>query len=479
MSSSTRTYSQALEKLSLLKSNRTIVDLFGNSSSPPKDLNAAAIPEMLHWLQRAGYTPKDLAKMKHIHVAGTKGKGSVCTFAAEMLRCHFGGERKVGLYTSPHLVSPRERIAIDGSPVSTEIFTRAFFDIWDRLGEAAKREGLSAAEAEGPGTKPFFFRFLTIMAWHIFLEQGVQDVVLECGIGGEYDSTNVVPGDAVSAAVVAQLGIDHVAMLGDTAEKIAWHKAGVSKEGVTAFTRRLEGQGEVMDVLRARAAEKGAKLVEVRDEDIEAWGGVDGKLKGGFQKYNQALAVLAVKKHLGLQVEGPSSLVPTEAMERGLREAKIRGRAEVVQDQSSLWYIDGAHTKESVEEAARWFATAIQPQDTPVLLFNQQDRDISQLLTEFVAAMQEVTGRRDIFNYSIFTTNNLERERNGQGTDTSAQQRAAATMAAILPSCRTKVCDNIEDAVSEARKAGSKILVTGSLYLAGGVLQALEPASLL
>ncbi|KAL7787387.1 FolC bifunctional protein [Trichoderma ceciliae] len=477
-----RDYGEALEKLALLQSNRIVTSLFESSSSekkPPQDLNAAAIPEMLAWLRRAGYTPRDLARMRHIHVAGTKGKGSVCAYATAMLAKY----RTVGTYTSPHLVDVRERIAIDGVPVGQDVFTSAFFEIWDRLTEAAVKEGMPAAEAEDPASKPFYFRFLTILAWHIFLREGIKDVVIECGIGGEYDPTNVLPAEAVSAAVVSQLGIDHVAMLGDTVEKIAWHKAGILKSGVKGFTMELGDRPSVMDVLRKRAAERRAELVEVEDAEVERWGGVSGVLKGDFQKRNQALALMAVREHLGMRENRPLEKIPEKLIE-GLREAKLRGRCEVVDDGTAEWLLDGAHTKDSLEEVAKW---SIQHQssagESSLLMFNQQERNATQLLADFIKAIQREAGREDIFRYAIFTRNELAKPAHGEVRDTAMQEQAAEMMRSLVPGCHVKVFDNAPDAVAEARKLTQgregpgkmKALVTGSLHLVGSILQVLEP----
>ncbi|RFU76373.1 folylpolyglutamate synthase [Trichoderma arundinaceum] len=477
-----RDYREALEKLALLQSNRIVTSLFESSSAEkksPQDLNAAAIPEMLAWLRRAGYTPQDLARMRHIHVAGTKGKGSVCAYATAMLAKY----RTVGTYTSPHLVNVRERIAINGVPVGQGVFTDAFFEIWDRLTEAAVKEGMPAAEAEGPASKPFYFRFLTILAWHIFLKEGVKDVVIECGIGGEYDATNVLPAEAVSATVVSQLGIDHVAMLGDTVEKITWHKAGILKSGVKGFTMRLEDQPGVMEVLRNRAAEKGAELVEVEDTDVERWGGVSGILKGDFQKRNQALAVLAVREHLDIRENRPLENIP-EKMIEGLTEAKLRGRCEVVNDGTAEWLLDGAHTKDSLEEVAKW---AIQHHsgvdESLVLIFNQQERNITQLLRGFVEAVRREAGREDVFLHAIFTRNEITKPADGEERDTTVQEQAAEKMRSLIPGCDVKIFNSTPDAVTEARRIAQgqqgsrrkKILVTGSLHLVGSILQVLEP----
>ncbi|KAL7943134.1 Mur ligase [Trichoderma barbatum] len=475
-----RDYKEALEKLALLQSNRIVTSLFeAPEKKTPQDLNAAAIPEMLAWLRRAGYTPQDLARMRHIHVAGTKGKGSVCAYATAMLAKY----RTVGTYTSPHLVNVRERIAINGVPVERDVFTAAFFEIWDRLTEAAVKEGMSAVEAEGTASKPFYFRFLTILAWHIFLKQGVRDVVIECGIGGEYDSTNVLPAEAVSAAVVSQLGIDHVAMLGDTVEKITWHKAGILKPGVKGFTMKLRDQPGVMEVLRKRAAEKNAELVEVEDDDVERWGGVSGILKGDFQKRNQALAVMAVREHLGMRQDKPLEDIPQKMIE-GLQEAKLRGRCEVVHDGSAEWLLDGAHTKDSLEEVAKWSVKTHLDADEPlVLIFNQQERNITQLLEDFVGAVRREAGREEVFRYAIFTRNELTKPADGEVRDVLVQEQAAEKMHSLVPGCDIKVFDSTPDAVAEARRLaqgqngskGKKILVTGSLHLVGSILQVLEP----
>ncbi|CAM1504510.1 Fc.00g021010.m01.CDS01 [Cosmosporella sp. VM-42] len=481
-----RTYPEALRLLSQLQSNRQITHLFDKPSisgpKPPQDLNALALPEMRDWLRRAGYTPQDLSCLRHIHVAGTKGKGSVCAFATGMLR-KYG---KVGTYTSPHLVSVRERIAIDGEPVTQDVFTGAFFELWERFTEAARREGKSAVEAEGPASKPFFFRFLTILAWHVFMKERVDAVVLEVGIGGEYDATNVVPSEAVSATVVTQLGIDHVAMLGDTVEKITWHKAGIFKPGVRGFVRKLDDQPSVMEVLQERATEKGANLVEIDDRLVEEWGGAQSGLAGDFQKYNQALAVLAVREHLGMCSDPATALkdIPEE-MAEGLGEAKLRGRCEVIQNGGIGWYLDGAHTKDSLEQVAKWFAQALVGKESVVLVFNQQERNATELLDKFLDAVKRATGMSDIFSHALFTRNDQHRPTEGETRDMEVQHQAANLMKSKAPGCHAECFDNLQETVREAKRLATegdfnrKVLVTGSLHLVGGILLALEPGSLL
>ncbi|KAM0192596.1 hypothetical protein ACHAPI_008179 [Fusarium lateritium] len=485
ISTASHDYNEALRLLSQLYSNRHVTNLFDKPAAPkapaepPKDLNALAIPEMREWLRRAGYEPKDLARLKHIHIAGTKGKGSVSAFATGMLRQY----ETVGTYTSPHLVSPRERIAIQGEQISQSLFTEAFFELWERLSEAAKKDGKSLIEADGPGSKPFFFRFMTLLAWHIFLREKVDSVVLECGIGGEYDATNVVPPEAVSAAVITQLGIDHVAMLGDTVEKISWHKAGILKPGVRGFVRKMDEKPTVRQILQQRAAEKGAQLIELDDASVEQWGGVAGRLPGDFQKYNQALAVLAVRQHLGMEVDPETALLNLpDKMVTGLKEASLRGRCEIIEQGHIAWHLDGAHTKDSMQEVAKWFAANIGKDESAILVFNQQERDAAQLLAILLDTIQEVTGRENIFSHAFFTRNDQGRSSGDEVRDLSVQTRVAEFMGERTTDCQIKTFDNIDDTVAEARKltgTNQRVLATGSMYLAGGILRALEPEGLL
>ncbi|KAI0126396.1 Mur ligase [Xylariales sp. AK1849] len=515
-----RTYGAALTHLSSLQSNSAITSLFTpappTSSQPAgkaQDLNALAIPEMLLWLSRARLTPSDLSELKCIHVAGTKGKGSVCAYLTSILTQPSlqAVAGRVGTYTSPHLVSVRERIMLDGLPISQEIFTRYFFEVWDAFTAAARTEFLrrnadlpsnfqfdarAEAEIQGPATKPFYFRFLTIMAFHVFLREGVKSAVIECGIGGEYDATNVLPTDSVTSSVVSQLGIDHVGMLGGTLLEIAWHKAGIAKAGRKCFTRRLEGgEGEeAMRVIRERAHEKGADLVEVTDEEVQTWGGVEsnvvGGLEGAFQRYNQALAVKAAGEHLnilGAPFSARQSLqdLPDEFRD-GLRYARLRGRCETKEDEHITWLIDGAHTAESLREVATWFASKTESlADSPkVLIFNQQDRNAVKLLEVLYLGLSQSrtasSGSR-VFVKAIFTRNEPQiRTDDEPERDLSVQQGAANVFSKLSPNSQTVVVDNVSDAVEEAKRLEKSekkavVLVTGSLHLVGAFLRILEP----
>ena len=182
----------------------------------------------------------DFDRLNAIHIAGTKGKGSTSAFVSSILSKFIGTTSensgpalsKVGLYTSPHLRFVRERIQINGEPLSEEQFAAYFFETWDRLERAAVDRG---EDPTAPGAKPVYFRFLTLMAFHTYMSEGVDAAVIECGIGGAYDSTNVIQQPAVTG--ITSLGIDHVGVLGNTLPEIAWHKAGIIKKGSRCILR--------------------------------------------------------------------------------------------------------------------------------------------------------------------------------------------------------------------------------------------------
>ena len=122
---------------------------------------------MAEWLSRMDYSPSDLNKLNVIHVTGTKGKGSTCAFVQSLLRT-VSPERKVGLFTSPHLKSVTERIQVNAMPLDETLFAQYFWQLWDRLEHSADVKGLCAGLRHPP-----YFRFLTLMAWHVFLDMKV------------------------------------------------------------------------------------------------------------------------------------------------------------------------------------------------------------------------------------------------------------------------------------------------------------------
>ncbi|KAL6163150.1 hypothetical protein ACJQWK_10742 [Exserohilum turcicum] len=477
-------------------------------------MNKQAIPEMIEWCRKTGYEPADFDRLRPVHIAGTKGKGSTSAFISSILSQYTSPcapqatpPSKIGLYTSPHLRFVRERIQIDNEPISEEKFAKYFFEVWDRLEAAAKTEG---SPADVP-TKPVYFRYLTLMALHAYLNEGVDSAVIECGIGGEYDSTNILTTPTVTA--VTSLGIDHTAMLGSTLPEIAWHKAGIFKEGSVAMTVRQKD--EAMKVLQERAAEKGAKLHIVDVHPRLANNEIKLGLGAAFQKINASVAIAAAAAHLRAlghsSIPDPTAVphieLPPEFV-RGLEQVRWAGRCEIRREPNVAWHIDGGHTMESIEVTGQWFAeqikaatstSAFDSQIPRILIFNQQTRDAGALAKALYATLQSgmTWGSTSPFSHAIFTTNQTFSEgykpdlvainTNQQEVDSLAVQKAlASTWSEIDSTAEVHVLRTIEEAVATARKvarsyatrAGAEaevmVLVTGSLHLVGGALEVLE-----
>uniref|UniRef100_A0A8C5P171 Folylpolyglutamyl synthetase n=1 Tax=Jaculus jaculus TaxID=51337 RepID=A0A8C5P171_JACJA len=183
----TASFQDAVRMLNTLQTNASYLEQVKRQRSDPQ----AQLEAMEMYLTRSGLQVEDLNRLNIIHVTGTKGK-------------------------SPHLVQVRERIRLNGQPISPELFTQHFWRLYHRLEETKEDSHVSM---------PAYFRFLTLMAFHVFLQEKVDLAVVEVGIGGAYDCTNIIRKPVVCG--VSSLGIDHTSLLGDTMEKIAWQKGGI------------------------------------------------------------------------------------------------------------------------------------------------------------------------------------------------------------------------------------------------------------
>ncbi len=278
---------------------------------------------------------------RFIHVAGTNGKGSTCAMIESALRA--SGVR-TGLFTSPHLVEPTERIRIDGRPVSDEQFAGAFHSVHRAAESLVRGEELDA--------HPSYFETVTAMAMLLFRDQGVDTVVLETGLGGRLDATNIVsPG----LCVITPVDYDHEAWLGSSLEAIAGEKAGIIKPGVPVVISRQWPQA--MRILEARAATVGAPVVRMEDWRIEslqinacasrfltaaprAWR-VECPLAGEHQVDNALTAVAALDRWG----------VPEDAVSAGIRETRWPGRLETVAQRPRI-ILDGAHNPAAIRALA-------------------------------------------------------------------------------------------------------------------------------
>lgn len=304
-----------------------------------------------------------LSSLRIIHVAGTKGKGSTCTFSEAILReCGF----RTGLFTSPHLIDVRERYRINGIDISEENFLHYFWDCWNQL----------KAKVATDLPMPPLFQFLTLLAFKIFISEKVDVAIIEVGLGGRLDSTNVIKEPVVCG--ITSLGMDHTEILGDTIQKIASEKAGIFKPSVPAFT--VPQLLEAMLVLQERASDLKIPLKVASPLVSEMLNAVNLGLAGDHQFVNAGLAVELCR--CWLQRSGHQNLLPNGNMEadlpiaflRGLSTASLPGRAQIVHEKMEksckksevnenlgdlIFYLDGAHSPESMEVCARWFSNAM------------------------------------------------------------------------------------------------------------------------
>jgi dihydrofolate synthase/folylpolyglutamate synthase len=310
-------------------------------------------------------------RFNSIHIAGTNGKGSVAAFCDAILRAD--GQSRIGLYTSPHLVSFTERIRIDGKPVDEGVL----LDAATRLRPAIEQTGAS------------FFEATTALAFLIFAELRVDLAVIEVGLGGRLDATNVITPLATAVTNVAR---DHEEYLGTSLTDIAREKAGIFKLGVPALSGSLDDG--VRAVLREVAREKGAPFHELHVlaaiEDLETdldgtrfrllshqWGEMDltTTLPGEHQARNAALAI----ELLGLL---PDSLRPSiEAVEDGVRGTRWSGRLQLEKIRGTTWLFDVAHNPAGAQVLAEWIRAARLTEPVVLVAGILSDKDWKGMLT--------------------------------------------------------------------------------------------------
>ncbi|VDN51557.1 unnamed protein product [Dracunculus medinensis] len=286
---------------------------------------------------------ENLDRLNIIHVSGTKGKGSTCAFVEIILR-RLG--YKTGFYSSPHLMNVRERIRINGTPISESTFAQCFLKIYGLLQKLEHPNELFKRQNE----MPIYFSLLTIMAFHIFMKENVDVAIIEVGIGGEYDCTNVILNPVVCG--ITRLDLDHTSILGNTIESIAWHKAGIFKP-FSFCTFRLAPRFE---------------QYHWPSDFIEM--GIAGEYQRSNVSLAMQLAVLWLKRTKNIEnmpaLSGhlesysldeltlPGFSVPVNFLD-ALRSCKWPGRSQILRKGSVVYCLDGAHTLKSMESCVSWF----------------------------------------------------------------------------------------------------------------------------
>ena len=310
----------------------------------------------------------------HVHVGGTNGKGSTAAFIDSILR-HRG--QVIGLYTSPHLSEFAERIRIDGVPADSALL------------EDCARDVLPLAEREDAS----FFESATVLALEAFRRSGCETVVLEVGLGGRLDATNVVD---PRVTVVTSVDLDHSDYLGDTLEEIALEKAGILKVGVPAVVGPL-APGP-LEVIASRATELGVTLdvfgMDLAVEDVsvsvegtgfryrsDGWADatrVQTRLVGEHQARNAALAIRSLERY--------DSGVSVSDVVAGLADVAWPGRFEVLKVRGQTWVLDIAHNPEATRTLARLTKDLPLPRPVVLLLSILGDKSWPQMLEPLLEA---------------------------------------------------------------------------------------------
>ncbi|XP_071626725.1 folylpolyglutamate synthase, mitochondrial [Temnothorax longispinosus] len=477
-------YEEAIKALNLsLQSNAAYLQSVKKQGAN----NPAKLKETEKYLLRSGITLEQLDSLSVIHVAGTKGKGTTCAFTEAILRQH---GFSTGFFSSPHLVSVRERIRLNGEPISQSHFARSFWTVYRRLEQKREHES----------DMPTYFKFLTILMFHVFLEANVDVAIIEVGIGGELDSTNILRNPVCVG--VTSLGLEHTSLLGDTLEEIAHQKSGIFKPHAAAFT--VQQPESAMRVLQKRAIERRCRELRVvstiQDRD---WNDVflltsgidvsDVLYQNALLAVSMALEWMKLRSdrsivkdeyinsvYNSLSGKDMSQIVSLNKFATALANCKWPGRTQILETSVADFFLDGAHTIESIVNCVLWFKRVSRETSNKFLIFNTSgDRNSLKLLNllkplnfdrvYFAPNYTGVTSVEDLSNYVLIDEQKKKCKKH--------RELWGETESSILKSSVAEVIYDIKRHVSSRTDSHDKVevLVTGSLHMVGAVLAILDP----
>jgi dihydrofolate synthase/folylpolyglutamate synthase len=381
-----------------------------------------------------------------IHVAGTNGKGSVSAMAARALS---SAGYRTGLYTSPHLVRVEERVRVDGRSIDPARLDEALLAVRSAA-ERLRGRGVLAAE-------PTYFEATTAAAFVAFAAEGVRVAVVEVGLGGRFDATNIV---SPIATAITSIDFDHEAQLGFTLEAIAGEKAGIIKPGITVVTGELAPEARVVvervaaersaplvgaaPVTRVGREDDGHDLVQVTFQD-ETIGPLRLSLAGAHQVGNAAVAVrlLEVVRGRGFDITGAD-------IAAGLTATRWPARLETVNTPRGRALVDGAHNPAGARALASYLS-ARHRAGLPIVFGAMRDKSLAAMIAPLVPLARPL----------VCTTAPGAR---------AASAGEIAAVAREIPGSVAIMRDDLDVALADAWAVGPDIVVAGSLYLAGAVL---------
>jgi dihydrofolate synthase / folylpolyglutamate synthase len=382
--------------------------------------NISTIVAALGHPQRAFHT---------VHVAGTNGKGSVVAMVDAALRA--AGHRSAR-YTSPHLTDLTERFAIDGQPVARDQLAGVVADV---------RETVERLRAEGAlAVQPTFFEVTTAAAFEVFRRARVEVAVLEVGLGGRLDATNVV---SPVATAITSIDFDHQKFLGQTLREIAFEKAGIIKPSVPVVVGELHP--EAAAAIEEVALQRGSRIIAATRDDIAD---LSVGLRGAHQRINAAVAVRL------LQIADACGLAaPREAVAAGLADPEWPGRLDLHRlpgDRELL--LDAAHNPAGAAALAAYLKAECD-KAPPLVFAAMRDKDSTGMLRALMPAVSRV----------VFTR--ASNPRSADPDDLAAQARA------IDPAFPVSAEPVVADALATAWRAAPRLVVAGSIFLLGDVIR--------
>ena len=313
-------------------------------------------------------------KLRAIHIAGSNGKGSTAAFIASILQ---EMKYKVGLYTSPHFSRFNERIKINGKEIPDEKIAR-FMEVYERNIDMFKLT---------------FFEATTAMAFKYFYDEKVDYAIIETGLGGRLDATNLIK---PLSAVITSISLEHTDILGDTIEKIAEEKAGIIKEGCNVFIGKLPDEAE--DVIERKCNQLKCELYKLTDYITERKDSLElyteeleldewiMPLKGNYQKYNAALASLVVSKTL----DNDNFRVVENGIKNVIDNTGLQGRYEYFNTKPDIIF-DSAHNLEGISKFLSEFNKSKSKYSSTVLLFGvMKDKAVKEMMTLLKNSFDEI-----------------------------------------------------------------------------------------
>ena len=366
---------------------------------------------------------------RSIHIAGTNGKGSVTAMVDAAIRA--AGHRSAR-YTSPHLVDLSERFVIDGRPVAHETLVAAVADV---------RDAVESLRADGSLTAPpTFFEVTTAVAFELFKRARVDTAVLEVGLGGRLDSTNVV---SPIATAITSIALDHEQYLGSTLAEIAFEKAGIIKPGVPVVVGDLTPEAVVVIERIARA--RGAEVIRASAADAAPF---TIGLRGRHQVANAAIAV----RVLGV-LNARGIAIPASAIASGLAEPGWPGRLDLrrLPDGREL-LLDAAHNPAGAASLASYLQER-RTMSLPLVFAAMRDKNIRGILEELTPVIGSLV---------------VTRASNPRSADPSAIAEQAR---ALAPSLDVSIEPSPTDALAAAWRRSPAIVVAGSIFLLGDVMR--------